>query len=429
MFKFEWKGIDNNGKVIKGETVGATGDDVTFELTKKGIEVISIKKLKVSHSLNRREILKKGLLTLKKEETKGKPKEIVKPGTSNKSIPKKELLLFTKQFYSMTKAGIPIIDVMELLKDQLENPVLKIIANKVYDDIQEGLTISESFAKHKQFDKIYISMIKAGEMSGKLDFFLNKLYLTIEKEVELTKTIKKALFYPAMLFSVALIVIVILFIYVVPVFAKMYGGMGRALPAPTQAVIDISDFLSDPMKGGLLAVILIGGAVFHKFMKKTSLSYKIKYDKFLFKVPLFGELIIRSSVAKMSLLIGNLMGAGVNLNNILDITLSTMDNEVIKRSIKEVNNGIMNGGRMSVLFRKEQIFPKQFEAMIEIGEESGSMEEMLQSVSEYYEGEVKDSVEKLTGLLEPMLLVFLGLTVGFILVAMYMPIFNMGQTV
>lgn len=426
MFKYEWKGIDQeHNKLINGDIYAATEDAANLELIKKNIQVLSLKKVQSSEKVsNTRKIeIKKNYGKVEKKE------KVEKKVNINKSVKLKELMMYTKQFAAMTKAGLPVLETFVLLSKQVENPVLREISKLIKDDLEEGVPLSISFKKYpKVFDNIYINMLKSGESSGQMDFYLKKLTETIQKNVLLAKTVKKALFYPTMLLGVTVLVILVLFIYVVPVFADMYKGAGKALPGPTQAVINISNFVKNPSQGGLLAFVIISLISTHIFLKKNNLKYKYKFDAFLMRLPLLSELFIKSTAAKVSLLLGNLSGSGVPLTEVLEITSTSIDNLIIKDSILRVKEGINHGIKLSDLFEKEGFYPKQFEAMLKVGEESGNMDEMLINVSEYYEEEVKDVVEKMTGLLEPMMLLFIGFSIGFILVAMYMPIFSMGKT-
>lgn len=433
MNTYNWKGFDQDKKQVSGEILAETEDAANLILTTKNIEVLKIIKVdkkvakdsKRNFKKNTRSV-KKNKSNIKKSLTKNKKEKEFKA----KKITIKELLMFTKQLYTMSRAGLDIITILELLEEQTENKNFQEVLKIITVDLNEGNTISEAFEKHSiVFDSIYINMLSAGEETGNLDFFIEKLYNQIKKMYTLNKTIKKALTYPMIMLSVTGIVMIILFIYVVPVFAQMYGGMGRALPGPTQTVINISEFFKDPARGGTLAFFIISFVVTHKVLMKKVFTYKYAAHQLFLKLPLFKDLIIKSTIAKSTLLMGNLIRANVPMEKSLIVARNSLDNEIMKDYFNNISNGVVEGSPLSIELVKQNAFPKTFTSMVKVGEEIGNMDEMLVSVSDYYEEEVNDVVEKLTGMIEPIMLVVIGGLVGFILIAMYMPIFNMGKNI
>ena len=330
----------------------------------------------------------------------------------------------------MVKAGLPVVDTLSLLGDQMENKAFKKVLKQIHLDIESGNSVSESFSKYdKLFGNIYVNLVKAGEASGKLDTFLSKLVENLEKTEKIRANIKSALFYPVILLIVSLGVIAIMLIYVVPIFVELFSSVGGELPALTQIIMSASDYVSDPMRGGVTFVAILVGLYVLRKQVRTNYNLRRKYHRMLLKMPLVGDLIIKSGLSKIGLILGNLSAAGVPLIEALEISTTSTDNIPLTEAMNNVKLGVFSGSPLSELFDKEVIIPSTFGQMTKVGEETGNMEEMFESISGYYQEELDNAVQRLTAMLEPIMIVFMGGTIGFIIVAMYMPIFQMGQMV
>jgi type IV pilus assembly protein PilC len=261
-----------------------------------------------------------------------------------------------------------------------------------------------------------------------VDLFLKKLVIGMEKDEKIRSSIKGALTYPIILLIVAMAVIILMMVYVVPVFQDMFANVKGGLPATTQAVVDISNFIRDPLRGGLFAGLVTGAGFLISISVKKNYKLRRLWHKFILNLPLFGDLIQKSALAKIAMIQGNLTAAGVPVIEALDISASSIDNIVIKEAMVDVKRGVFSGEPLSKLFEnKKSIFPITFTAMVSVGEKTGNMEEMFESIASYYEEEMDSTIDKLTEMLEPIMIVFMGITVGFILVAMYTPMFQMGE--
>ena len=329
----------------------------------------------------------------------------------------------------MIKAGLPILNVIEMLRDQLENPSLKEVIEDIRKSLEGGVSLSKCFEKYPQtFDNVYVNLIKAGEASGKLDVFLLKIVESLEKKEKIKKKIKGALMYPAIMFTVAITVMVFMLIKVVPVFAKMYEGMGIPLPAPTAAIMAASNFMRGA--GGLtLFILIIGSFAIFKYLIKTNANIRLKWHRQVLKMPVFGEMILKSLLARISLILGNLSAAGVNLLESLEIAKSVSNNDVVSNAIENVKKGVFSGDTLTKLFLKEPLFPPTFSQLISVGEQTGNLDEMFSAVANYYEEEFDTSVNNMSTLIEPIMIVFMGVMIGGLMIAMYSPIFNVGALI
>jgi len=329
----------------------------------------------------------------------------------------------------MVKAGLPILNVLGMLRDQLEHPELKIIVEDIRKSLEGGLTLSKCFEKYpKVFDNIYINLIKAGEASGKLDVFLLKLVVSLEKREKVKKKIKSALMYPMVMFVTAITVMVFMLIKVVPIFAEMYEGMGIPLPTPTAVILAGSDFLRGT--GGLTTlIILVIGFVVFKYLTTNVPAIRYKWHQRILKMPVFGDMILKSLIARVSLIMGNLSGAGVNLLESIDIAKQVSNNDVVTLALENVKKGVFSGDTLTKLFLKEPTFPPTFSQLISVGEQTGNLDEMFTSVANYYEEEFDTAVDNMSSLIEPIMIVFMGVMIGGLMIAMYSPIFNVGAII
>jgi len=329
----------------------------------------------------------------------------------------------------MVKAGLPILNVLGMLRDQLEHPELKIIVEDIRKSLEGGLTLSKCFEKYpKVFDNIYINLIKAGEASGKLDVFLLKLVDSLEKREKVKKKIKSALMYPAVMFVTAITVMVFMLIKVVPIFAEMYEGMGIPLPTPTAVIMTASNFMRG--SGGLITFIVI--AISFGLFKYTTAkipAIRYKWHQRVLKIPVFGDMILKSLIARVSLIMGNLSSAGVNLLESIDIAKQVSNNDVVTLALENVKKGVFSGDTLTKLFLKEPTFPPTFSQLISVGEQTGNLDEMFTSVASYYEEEFDTAVDNMSSLIEPIMIVFMGVMIGGLMIAMYSPIFNVGAII
>ena len=409
---FDWKGIQNK-QYVSGTVNALTRDEAAHKLKLDGIIITQlIKKLREAEKEVKERRNWKELFDFKKK------------------VKLTQIMIATKKMTTMLRSGLSILPSLEMVRDQTENPTLKEAMAKVSQDVESGSSLSQSFAKHPDiFNSIYINMVKAGESSGRLDIFLDKLVGSIRKTIKIRKSIQSAMLYPTILLVVATVVVGIMMIFVVPVFAQMFGSIGSQLPAPTLFIMSISNFLRDPYGGGLMVVIIVVGIYLFRRAIKQSLSFRKKWHNYLLKMPLIGEMILNSNLAQISMVYGNLSGAGVPVIEALDITAESSKNEVIKDAIQSAKRGVFSGEPLSKLLAEITIFPKTFSQLISVGEQTGNMTEMLETISSYFEEEFDSTVDKLSQMMEPIMICFLGGVIGFILVAMYLPIFKMGQVV
>ena len=408
MEAFTYKGI-SEGKYVEGNIDAINLDEASYLLKEKKIIITNI---------------------VKSSKKKASAKK--KSGGSlfgKKKVKVEDILIFSKQFATMVKAGLPILQVLAMLRDQLENQGIKDVVEDIRKSLEGGLNLSRCFEKYPQhFDNVYVNLIKAGEASGKLDVFLLKIVDSLEKKEKIKKKIKSALMYPSIMFTVAIVVSAFMLIKVVPVFAGMYDGMGIELPAATATIMSMSDFLRGT--GG--KVIFFGGLIIFfgfKFITKRNAAIRYRWHKQVLKLPVFGDMILKSLLARISLILGNLSAAGVNLLESLEIAKSVSNNDVVTEAIENVKKGVFSGDTLTKLFLKEPLFPPTFSQLISVGEQTGQLDEMFNSVSAYYEEEFDTTVDNMSSLIEPIMIVFMGVMIGGLMIAMYSPIFNVGALI
>ena len=409
---FTYKGISDS-KYVEGEIEALNQEEASHKLKEQKIIITNLIKSKK----------KKGE---KKEKGKGKGKGF---SLFKKKVKTEDLVVFSKQFATMVKAGLPILQVLEMLRDQVENPAMKDVIEDIRKSLEGGISLSKSFEKYPDlFDNVYVNLVKAGEASGKLDVFLLKIVDSLEKKEKIKKKIKSALMYPSIMFTVAITVSAFMLVKVVPVFAKMYDGMGIALPKATAIILSMSDFLRGT--GGM--VILFGSIIFFivfRYLTTKNAAIRYRWHKQVLKLPVFGDLILKSLIARISLIMGNLSAAGVNLLESLDIAKSVSNNVVVTEAIDNIKKGVFSGETLTKLFLKEPLFPPTFSQLISVGEQTGQLDEMFNSVAMYYEEEFDNAVDNMSSLIEPIMIVFMGLMIGGLMIAMYSPIFNVGALI
>ena len=413
MDTYAYKGI-SDGKYVEGNIDALNSDEASHKLKEQKIIITNLVRAA------------KGKKT---EEKKGEKKKSSFSLFGKKKAKVEDVLIFSKQFATMVKAGLPILQVLGMLRDQLESPAMKEVVEDIRRSLEGGVTLSKCFEKFPElFDNVYINLIKAGEASGKLDVFLLKIVESLEKKEAIKKKIKGALMYPSIMFTVAITVSAFMLIKVVPVFAKMYDGMGIELPAATATIMGMSDFLRGTGGKILFLTLIIS---FFGFRYLTSKNEKIKYlwHKQVLKLPVFGDMILKSMLARISLIMGNLSAAGVNLLESLEIAKSVSNNVVVLEALENVKKGVFSGDTLTKLFLKDPLFPPTFSQLISVGEQTGQLDEMFGSVAKYYESEFDTVVDNLSSLIEPIMIVFMGLMIGGLMIAMYSPIFNVGALI
>jgi type IV pilus assembly protein PilC len=403
MSTFAYVGRTRQGAVKKGELSAKTREEAVDQLRKQNVVVTSL------------------------EEKAGKGKFTLSLGGG---LTDKDLVVFTRQFGTMINAGLPLIQCLDILSTQSENKVLRETVGDVKNGVEAGSTFSDALKKHpKVFDELYVNMIHAGEVGGLLDTILTRLAKHIEKAMKLKGQIKSAMVYPTAIIGVAVIVISVLMVWVIPIFAKMFAEMSQGkmgLPGPTQLVIDISNFFQSFwyfLLGGL-----VGGVIALKRYYGTT-NGRVVIDRLLLKTPIIGDLIRKASVAKFTRTLGTLITSGVPLLEGLSICAKTSGNKVIEEALMHARISISGGKTISEPLAKSQVFPKMVTHMIAVGESTGALDAMLGKIADFYEDEVDQAVAALTSLLEPMMMVVLGTIIGFIVIAMYLPIFTMAQAI
>ena len=409
MLNFEYKGI-SLGKYVEGEIEALNNAEAAHKLKEKKVIITKLKEAK------------------KKKAVTKKEKTSISFGTG---IKPQEILIFCKQFATMLRAGLPVLNTLEMLEGQTSRPPMKKVIGTIKKDLESGNALSKCFEKHtKIFDTVVVNLIKAGEASGKLDTFLQKIVINLEKREKIKSQIKSALFYPGVLFSVAVLVTVFMLMNVVPTFVNMYEGMGMAddLPTPTAVIMSMSEFVRSS-GGFFLLVFIISFVVGFKFLIKKNYEVRKNWHRVTLKLPIFGNLIQKSILAKVSLVLGNLNQAGVDLIESIDIAKSVTDNVIVVEALENIKKGVFSGESLTDLFNKEKIFPPTFSQLISVGEQTGSLDEMFTSIAIYYEEEFDVAVANLASLIEPIMIVFMGITIGGLMLAMYAPIFNVGAII
>ncbi|MCP9464271.1 MAG: type II secretion system F family protein [Nitrospira sp.] len=403
MATFAYVGRTKSGAVRKGELVAKTREEAVEMLRKQNVVVTSLQE----------KAAKSGFAF-----------------SLGGGVSQKDLVVFTRQFGTMINAGLPLVQCLDILATQSENAMLRKAVAEIKTDVESGSTFSDALRKHpKIFDDLYINMVHAGEVGGLLDTIMSRLSKHIEKAMKLKGQIKSALVYPSAIIGIAIIVITVLMIWVIPVFEKMFKEMSggtMSLPGPTQLVIDMSNFVQESWY--VILAVIIGLVMAVKKYYGTAQG-RLVIDKSLLKLPIFGALILKASVAKFTRTLGTLLSSGVPLLEALTICAKTAGNKVVEGAILEARVSISGGKTIADPLAKSGTFPKMVTHMIAVGESTGALDNMLGKIADFYEDEVDEAVANLTALLEPMMMVFLGVTVGFIVVAMYLPIFTMASAI
>ena len=387
----------------KGRTLGGT--QVTGEL-------------KVKNRAELERILRSKKVLVSQVSTK--PSQIsIRIGTGIKKV---HISRFTRQFATMIGAGLPMVQCLEILSQQMESKELRRVVGEIKESVQAGTTLSEALARHKKvFDDLFVNMVDAGEIGGALDIILTRLAIYREKADALTRKVKGALIYPAVVMTVAIGVTFIMLTYIVPVFAKMFSGLGAELPAPTQFILSLSAFIRNNILTGIVLLILL--IIAYKFYSKTDKGrYNIDWLKL--RIPLIGDLIRKSAISRFSRTLGTLISSGVSILEALDITARASGNRVVHDAIKKSVLSIAEGETITQPLKQCGVFPPMVTQMISVGEKTGGLDEMLSKIADFYDEEVDAAVAALTSVIEPVIIVFMGVVIGGILIAMYLPMFD-----
>jgi type IV pilus assembly protein PilC len=396
---FVWEGNDKRGVKMKGEMVAKSTNLVRAELRKQGITPSVVKP---------------------------KPKPLF--GGSGKRITPKDIAVFSRQIATMLKSGVPIVTAMEIIGGGQKNPRMGTLVNSIRSDIESGSALSEALARHPvQFDELFRNLVKAGESAGVLDTVLDTI-ATYKENIEALKgKIKKAMFYPAMVVAVALLVSAILLVFVVPQFEEVFAGFGAELPAFTLLIVNLSKFMV--AWWWLLALVIAGAAIAFIAAKKRSVAFSHFLDRLILKLPVVGNIMHQAAVARFARTLAVTFAAGVPLVEALESVAGATGNTVYEKAVLRIRDDVAVGYQVNMAMKQTGIFPHMVVQMTAIGEEAGALDAMLFKVAEFYEQEVNNAVDALASLIEPLIVVMLGVIVGSMVVAMYLPIFKLASVV
>jgi type IV pilus assembly protein PilC len=394
---YVWVAQTKKGRKLKGEIDAATEAIALSQLKKRNF---TVKKLKL------------------------KPKDIFENISFLKpKVTKKDLVVFTRQFSTMIDAGLPLVQGLTILGEQSENPTFKAILKEITKDVEGGSTLAEAMKKHpKIFDSLFVNLVAAGEVGGILDTILRRLAQFIEKAERLKSQIKGAMTYPIVVMAIAILVISVILVFVIPVFEDMFKSFGSALPTPTQIVVNMSRFLKGNIHWIIIALIALGYGL--KRYRNTAGGRK-QTDTLFLKLPVFGNLLKKTAVARFTRTLGTMISSGVPILDALEIVAKTAGNVVIEEIIYEVRGSIAEGQTIAEPLSENDIFPGMVIQMIAVGEATGALDSMLEKIADFYDEEVDQAVAALTSMLEPLLMLFLGGSIGGLVIAMYLPIFGM----
>jgi len=398
---YVWKGINSYGEKRKGKIEAADEKGVYAHLKKLRITPSSVKEAPKDLFAN---------------------VEMFKPKVTGKDI-----VIFTRQLSTMIDAGLPLVQSLEILSNQQDNPTFKKVLKEIRVDVETGATFADAMKKHgKIFDNLYCNMIEAGEIGGILDTILSRLAVFMEKSMKLKKRVKGAMTYPIICLCISIVILGVILVFVVPVFEKMFADFNAALPAPTQMVVHMSNFMKDNiffMIGAIMASVF----AFKKAYKTE--QGKKKIDKALLNFPVFGPLIRKVAVAKFSRTLSTMLQSGVPILEALNVVARTAGNKVIEGAVFRVADAISEGRSITEPLDETGVFPNMVVQMIGVGEATGALDNMLSKIADFYDDEVDQAVDNLTAMIEPFMMVFLGGMIGGLVVAMYLPIFQMGNVV
>jgi type IV pilus assembly protein PilC len=393
---FVWKGKTAGGETTAGELAAENRAQLVQMLRKRRISVVNVRE---------------------------KPKGISLPLLNRRSVSTKEMAVFTRQFATMIDAGLPLVQCLDTISKQAENKYLKEVLTHVMQDVESGSTLADAMSKHRKvFSNLYTNMVEAGETGGALDDILERLAVHIEKADALRRKVKGAMTYPLVVLGVALGAAVFMLVFIIPTFARMFSDFGASLPLPTRIVLAVSYVLRTfwwALGGAIVGTVI----VVKRFYRTTAGKFKI--DGFLLKSPIFGPLLRKTAVARFTRTLGTLISSGVPILTGLEITAETAGNAVVRKAVLTTKAGIKEGDTIAKPLRTTGVFPPMVVQMVAVGEETGSLDEMLSKIADFYESEVDTAVDSLTSILEPAMIVLMGVLVGGMVVAMYLPMFKL----
>ncbi|MGD8255260.1 MAG: type II secretion system F family protein [Syntrophobacterales bacterium] len=394
---YVWRGVNRKGKKKKGEMEADSENFVRLTLRRQGIEPTKIKP---------------------------KPKDLFENVKFlQPKVTEKDIVVMTRQFATMIDAGLPLVQCLEILFSQQENKTFKRILKNIKEDVEEGSTFADALKQHPEvFDDLFVNLVAAGEIGGILDIILNRLAAYIEKAAKLKKKVKGAMTYPIVVMVIAVLVVAVILIFVIPVFQSMFADFGKALPVPTQIVVAMSDFLKNYILYIIVGFVLLIYA-FRRFYKTE--KGRALVDKVVLEIPVFGMLLRKVAVAKFTRTLGTMISSGVPILDSLDIVAATAGNMTIEEAIRETRQSISEGRTIAEPLADSEVFPSMVVQMISVGEATGALDTMLGKIADFYDDEVDAAVDALTAMLEPFMMVFLGGTIGGLVVSMYLPIFQM----
>ncbi len=398
---FLWEGKNRKNEIVKGDMEAASVLVVKNNLRRMRIEPVKVKK---------------------------KPKDLFENVSFlQPRVTQKDVILFARQFSTMIDAGLPIIQCLDILHSQQDNKTFKKMLKKIKESVEGGMTLAEALKKYpKEFDDLFVNMVAAGEAGGILDTILRRLAAYLEKTAKLKSKVKGALTYPIVVLIIAVLVVAIILVFVIPVFEGMFADFGAELPAFTQFVMNLSYLVKSKIHYLIGALILFIFA-FKRFYNTE--RGRILVDNMLLRLPVFGVLLRKVAVARFSRTMGTMLGSGVAILEALDIVGKTAGNKTVERAVYKVRAGISEGRTMAAPLLESGVFPPMVCQMISVGESTGALDTMLGKIADFYDEEVDQAVENLTSLIEPFMLVFLGVVVGGLVVSMYLPIFKMAGTI
>ena len=394
---YQWVGTNRKNETRKGEMEAANEGAVRSNLMRLRITPNKIKK---------------------------KPKDLFENVSWLQPVVKeKDIILFARQFSTMIDAGLPIIQCLEILYTQQGNKTFKRMIKEVKEQVEGGATLAEALKRFpKHFDDLFVNMIAAGEAGGILDAILRRLPAYMEKAAKLKAQVKGAMTYPIVTLCIAIVVLGIILVFVIPVFEEMFADFGGELPVPTQIVVVASEMVKSKILYIIIGIIILG--ITAKKLYATQKGQDMA-DDFVLKIPVFGELLRKVAVAKFTRTMGTMLASGVAILEALDIVAKTSGNRTVEKAIYDVRSGIAEGRTMADPLQESGVFPAMVCQMISVGESTGALDAMLEKIADFYDEEVDQAVDNLTSLIEPFMLVFLGVTIGGLVVAMYLPIFKM----
>lgn len=374
-----------------------------------------------------RQMLRKEQITLTSVKEKGREIAVPKLAGRRKKVKAKDLAIFTRQFSVMIDAGLPLVQCLEILAQQQENKYFATVLTQTRQDVEEGSTLASAMAKHpKVFDQLFVNMIEAGEAGGILDLILQRLSTYIEKIVKLRRDVVSAMIYPAAVVVIAIAVIAVIMVFVIPSFQSIFTGLlgpGEQLPLPTRIVVGISDFLAS-IYGFVILGVIIGAVVAVRYYYKTPKGRR-RIDGLMLKIPILGAILRKIAVARFSRTLATLLSSGVPILQSLDITARTAGNVILEEAISKIRVGVERGESVVEPLKATEVFPNMVAQMVGIGEQTGALDAMLGKIADFYEQEVDSAIAGLLTLIEPVMIGFLGVTIGSIVISMYLPLFTL----